>query len=149
MTVADLRPVVDWFIQLIETGTDRPVGDMVVPKVSDDDDLGAHCIVYLIPGGGFSGPILSAPDADVSLILQVTSVGKQRRQAQWMADLVRRVVLARTSSGAFQVQLDSPVGWAVIDRRPVGGPGGVDLGGKPPHYVFSQADRFEIYVTPG
>lgn len=146
MTVADVRPLTDWFIRLLEVGTSKPVGDMEVPV--RPDPLSPYCIVYPIPGGSFDGPPLVAPDADANVILQVTSAGKQRGQAQWMADLVRRVVLARDPAGAFQVRVDNPLGWAVIDRRPVGGPGGVDREGKAPHLVYSQSDRFGIFVTP-
>ncbi len=144
--IADVRPFTDWFIALLEAGTSKSVGDHRIPPLGDP--LDPYCIVYAIPGGGFDGPALTSPDADARLIHQVTSAGKTRAQAQWMADLVRRTVLSRTASGAFQVQLAAPLGWSIPDRRPVGGPGGIDPEGKDPHLVYSGSDRFEICITP-
>ncbi len=142
----DIRLFTDWFLGLL-SATGKPVGDIEVPVLPDPNS--AYCIVYPVPGGGFSGPPLVAPDTDAELIFQVTSAGKTREQAQWMAARTRMVVTDRLVSGVFQVTGPAPPdGWQVIDRQPVGGPGGVDAEGKLPHRVYSVPDRYRIYVTP-
>jgi hypothetical protein len=146
----DLRPFCDWMIALLLTGTGKPVGDHDVPTLPEPPPGQAespYCIVYSIDGGGFSGPALFAPNADAELMFQVTSAGRTRGQAQWMSDMVRRTVLARSSTG-FWVSQANPTGWVVADRRPDGPTPGVDVEGSAPHRVFSVPERFVVCVTP-
>lgn len=142
----DIREITDWFLSLIG-GTGKPVGNHEIPELPNTKS--PHFIVYSIPGGGFSGPALTAPHADAEMVFQVTSVGWQPQQAQWMAALARRTVIDRTAGGAFQVAGPTPpTGWVVNDRRPLGGPGGVDSEGNLPHRVYSVVDRYVVCVTP-
>lgn len=74
-----------------------------------------YCIVTPIPGGILNGPPMTAPEADVTLNYDVTSVGGDRRQANWIAGQVRRVLAGRTTTGALTYPLVCR-GHAELDR---------------------------------
>lgn len=139
-------------IDLLARGTGKLVGDAKAPPLPPgmpERDFWPYCIVYSIPGGSSSGS-LADPFEDSGLVYQVTSVGRTRQQAEWMADRVRNVWLSRTTRGTFQVPLVSPQGWTAAGRIPQDGSGGgVDREGEPPNEVFSVPDRYILQVTPG
>lgn len=154
MSVPDRQLITTAFVAMLATGTGKLVGDHKAPdgRVTGEP----YAVVYAIPGGGYWGPGLVAPDANGDFVYQVDSVswsssnnlsGGSRKQAEWMGDRVRRTVLAR-SNGAFQVAFPAVVGWTVADREPSGSPGGVAIVGASPHEVFTVAERFTLRLTP-
>ncbi len=149
MSVPDRRLLTSSVLTLIATGTARPTGDGKAPAI--DLALTAswpYAVVHVITGGGYWGSPLTRPDECADFVYQVDSVARRRDQAEWMADLVRRTVLARTSTGAFQVALANPAGWEVKDREADGGAGTVVAEGDPPNTVFSLSERFRFRVVP-
>lgn len=136
----DRRGVTDAFLALLRTGTSKPVGDHALPDHTPDQPF---AVVYSLPGGGFDGPPLTNPEDSSEFVYQVTSVGVTRQQAEWMADAIRRTVLARSSSGAFQVAIVSPTGVAICGRMGEA-PGGVEEEGN----LFSVAERFRLVAVP-
>lgn len=144
MTVPDRRLITNGLITLLDA-VGWPVGDHTAPeRVSGKGWI----VVYSIPGGGFEYGSLRMPDETAQFTYQIDSVGLSREQAEWGADAVRRTLLARTGTGAFQVAFPAVAGWAVIDRHPDGTPGGVTPEGTPPNRVFSNPERFVLCVTP-
>ena len=157
MSVPDRQLVTDALKATLVAGTGKQVGDHKAPL----DAVSPYCVLHVVAGGRFWGAPLIAPDAQADFVFQVDAVSgpvrdangqivtkATRKQAEWMADRVRRSVLARTSTGAFQVALTPPTGWIVADRAPDGGAGGVQVEGVPPNEVFSVAERFVLRVVP-
>lgn len=142
------KEVTEWLIELLGA-VGRPVGDHKAPA-GTIDSLAPYCIVYSIPGGGRSGPPFRAPEADKTFAFQVTSVGKNRGQAQWMADMVDATITGRGATGAFQVAGPdiSALTWRVVDRLGDDATGGVDPQGQPPTQVFNVPVRYLIQTTP-
>lgn len=154
MTVPDRQLVTTALVSMLASSTSKPIGDHKAPSTRVAGT--PYAVVYAISGGDFWGPGLVAPDSSADLVYQVDSVswrsadnlsGGSRKQAEWMGDLVRRTLLARTN-GAFQVAFPAVTGWSMADREPGGGAGGVDVAGTPPHEVFTVAERFVLRVTP-
>lgn len=88
MTVAaDARTVTDAFIALLDQAG-LTVGDGVAPTGAAPP----YCIVYPVSATTVAGTA-AAPSADVARVLQVTSVGDTREQAQWAADRAAAVLL--------------------------------------------------------
>lgn len=143
MTVTDMGPVVEWLIVLLENGTGRQVGDHQAPA---DPNL-PYCFVHILDGTSFSGPGLHSPDADAAVPIQVDSVGLTAASSRWLADRVRRTLLAR-DNGAFQVQLEDPPGYKIIDREPAGGPSNPIPEGVTDR-IWTTPERFIIHTTPG
>lgn len=125
--------------------TDRPIGRQKAPKFENPANPAfPYSIVYAIGGGEYSGPAFSDPDADVVCVYQVSSFGARDDQAELQATKIRKAVLSRTN-GAFTTELLDPEGMKIIDRRPQGGPGGVDENDG----IYFVAERFELVLTPG
>lgn len=143
--IADRGPVTSGFIEMLERGTNAPVGDHEIPELQSRKPW---AIVYAIDGGGYSGPPLTSPEADAQFVYQVTSSGLSREQVDWMADTVRRTVLARTPSGAFQVAFPFIEVYTVKNRHPDSPPGQLEIEGPPEHRVYSIPERFVLSVTP-
>lgn len=146
MTVPDRQLVTTALIAMLSTGTGKQVGDHKAPAVLTKGE--PYAIVYSLTGGGYWGPGLVAPTASSDVVYQIDAIGATRAQAEWMGDRVRRTVLARTATGAFQVAFPAVAGWDMADREPAGGPGGVDVAGTPPNEVFTVAERFTLRLTP-
>lgn len=144
MSVPDRQLITGALIAMLATSTSKQVGDHEAPP----DPVVPYSVVHCIPGGDYWGAPLAAPDAQADFVYQVDSVGLKRSQVEWMADRVRRCLLARSSTGAFQVTITNPAGWRIADRRPSGGPGGVDPQGVRPNKVFAVAERFVLSVVP-
>lgn len=68
-------------------------------------ELEFYALIRPIDSGESHGPPLAAPDADVSLEYDITSVGQDDRQAAWVADDVRRVMLGRNPNGGLLFDL--------------------------------------------
>lgn len=144
MTVPDRQLITDAFLSMLSTGTGKTVGDHKAPT----GQAFPYHVLHVIPGGGYWGAPLAAPDAQADFVYQIDSVSSQRKNCEWAADIARRTVLTRNPAGAFQVTLVPPTGWKVADRVPDGGPGGVTVEGVPPNEVFAVAERFVLRVVP-
>ncbi|HEX9991353.1 MAG TPA: hypothetical protein VGB14_00355 [Acidimicrobiales bacterium] len=92
----DRRKVTQALIDMLAAATTRPVGDLDRPPAGVEP----FAVVYPIPGGSSDGPA-QWPHADVDRVYQVSSVGKDRWQAEWMADKVRAAILGRNGNGAY------------------------------------------------
>lgn len=138
------RDLTSALIAMLQTATARPVGDGEVPQGFTIEQ--GYYIVYGIPNDGyFDGLEAAGQDADV--VYQVTSVGKRRDHADWLADRARLTILARTGP-TFQVAFVPPAGMKVIDRRPDSGlPGTPVSQGTPPNQRWQVAERFVLSVT--
>lgn len=60
-----------------------------------DSDFTPYRIVYPIPGGLFDGT-LGCPSDDASLIYQVTCIGRDRPQCEWVVDQTNEVLVEQT-----------------------------------------------------
>jgi len=152
MSVPDRQLLTNELIAMLKTATTKLVGDHKAPAgvpafVKGQPAPPPYSVVFTIPGGGYWGPGLSAPDSNADFTYQVDSVGFSRSQAEWLADRVRRSILARTATGAFQVAIADPAGWRIADRAPDGGAGGVQVGGDAQYEVYSIAERFVLRVV--
>lgn len=146
MSTVDRQPITEWVQRLLEAGTGRPVfrSDQV-PTTPDYP----FCVIHVIDAGEYNGPALRAPERDADLVYQVDSVGQRSDSAEWLADRVRRTILARyVGQRRFQVERPDPTGYKIVDRGPYGMGGtmpGDSTGGKPPE-VVSWPERFVIRV---
>lgn len=104
-----------------------------------------YVMIYPIPGGRFSGPAFSAPNADADAVYQLTSVGKGREQAEWLADRARHVMLDREDDGTFATAFPDIEGWVVYDRSPDSGPPPVTPDGAG---LWRVDERFVLCITP-
>lgn len=107
-----------------------------------------YAVLYAIPGGGFDGPPLTAPESDVHAIYQVTVAAGRRDQCQLLADKVRSVWTGRQANGTFDTPSPVIAGWVVADRIVADAPAGVEVDGAAPRYVFSVPQRFGVTLTP-
>ncbi len=145
------RELVTEAVKLMVAGSSGKLAD--VASAPDGADLKkGYYVLHSIPGGRYpddeSELALVAPNETVEIVYQVDGVAATYAQAEWLGDRVRHVFLARTSSGAFQVPFQPPAGWKCIDRRPDGGPGGVDVVGIKPNAVYTVVERFALAFTP-
>lgn len=107
-----------------------------------------YWMVSHLPGGDRSGPPLVAPDSDAALVFQVDGVALRRDAAQLAADRAVDVMIGRNAAGGFVRELVMPSGWALCDRMPSEGSGGVEQEGAPPNVVYTAPNRFTVVVTP-
>jgi hypothetical protein len=147
VSTVDRRPITDWFMRLLEAGTGRPV--VRADEVPSSPDY-PFIIVHPIEGGATSGSPLLYPDADADFVYQTDAVGVRQDSAEWMADAVRRTLLARHDH-RFQVNVEQPQGYRIASREYYTGPGGPIAGesntdGKTP-VVVSWPERFLIRVV--
>jgi hypothetical protein len=136
----DRDPVTDGLVDMLVAGTGRPCALNQAPSGATTP----YSIVYSIPGGGFDGS-LANPDGRCDFVYQVTSVGADENDAQQHADLVRRKLLERSANGAFTAVIAAGA-FAVILRRPDGGPGGMTTEGAGDYLVVSIPERFVLTV---
>lgn len=148
MTTPDIRLPFAGILGMLQAAVAFPIGDHEVPKPEDRLPRKPWGVVYLIDGGEFDGPPLTAPNADASFIVQIDVVGARPDHALWGGDMVRRTMISRSASGAFQVASPDLEALKVSDRLPMGGPSGLVPGGDPGHRVYSWSERYAIYVTP-
>lgn len=140
--MSDRRTVTAALLDLLETTT-LPIGDHTAPAEVAGKPW---AVLYSIPGGEVSDHNLAAVETGIDLIYQVTSVGRRRDQAEWMADLIRATVIGRTA-GAFIATWPVMTGLKVADRQLWGGVGGVEPSGEAPHRLWSVAERFLIRIV--
>ncbi len=113
------------------------VGDGEAPPVASAND--PYLVVHSLPGGPLDGT-LGSPDADGSLLYQISAWGISREQSQAAADVARNalfddpiVIAGRT---VMRVGLDSSGGTFRDD----------DLGETPS--LYQTPDRYRIRTTP-
>lgn len=73
-----------------------------------------HVIIHPIPSGTISGD-LDDPDGMPTLEYQVTYIGLNRKQAEWMASTGQEIITGRTVGGQFMHGI-TPVEGYVVDR---------------------------------
>ena len=105
-------------IAAIELGTGKPVGDHVAPENADGTTKDhPYSILEVTSGGARWGPAWFDPEADADFEFMISSVGSTPRQALWLADRVREVMIGRNSEGQFIHTLAMPAGVRIMDRR--------------------------------
>lgn len=154
-SVVSRRAVFEGVLAGVQNGTNVPpidvtVFDTVVALEDAEDTISSYpyVVAYDIGSVAPTGPSLTAPEADGGLLIQFTSVGRTRAQAQWCSDLVRRVMTQRAPDGDFAVPMGDTDQWVVIDRASYGGAAGVTVEGTPPNEIYSVPDVYVVYVTP-
>ncbi len=112
------------------------VGDAVRPD--DATATAGYVVVYGLGGGTTDGPV-GNPEDDAAALYQLTSVGHDRKQAEWVADKARQVLLAATLT---------LTGGRKVLRVGVDMLGGVirDDDVAPP--IWYSPDRYRIFTTP-
>lgn len=107
-----------------------------------------YLAVSAIPGGAFSGPPLTHPDADAELVYQVDAIGTRRDQAQALGDWAAGRLLRREVDGAYTHDFGTVEGWAVMARMPTDTtPGGVEVT-PAPTTLYRDSRRYTIALTP-
>lgn len=148
----DRAPVTAAVVALLKWGTGRPMGEARVPPGGTDEAPDVteapelpYSIVYALPGGSYGGPGLVDPQADIEWPYQVTSVGADRTQAEWMRDLCHRVMVLRDADGAFvwPMTIGDGTSIAVMDRRSET-PGGE----TPSDGTVALAETYYVVTTP-
>lgn len=145
MTMPRLAPVQLFTNALLDMlAAEMRVGDHEVPK----DRTFPYSILYQLDDAPPpDGPVLTGPEEDLAIGFQITSVGSGRKQAQWQADRVRRVMVGRNSEGGLLFPLPIVAGWTVAGRLGAA-PGGVAVEGSAPTLLFQVPDRYTLHVTP-
>lgn len=107
-----------------------------------------YLALFAIPGGGFTGPPLTAPTADAQLVYQLDSVGTRRDQAQLQGDKAATVLVGRRPDGTFLVDFEGIEGWAFCDRMPTDTtPGGVEVV-PAATTLYRDTRRYTFALTP-
>lgn len=107
-----------------------------------------YSCLYSIDGGSYSGPPLTAPEADLTALFQVDAVGTRRDQAQWLADKIKEVTLGRGPGGQLLYPLSVPTGWRECARLAAGTPPGVIRDPTAKNPLYSVPQRFAAAITP-
>ena len=162
MAETDRSPLDNVILAALRANLDEPVGDLRAPKAraseiaagaDKDSDAMPPFHIYVPMGlgaGGRSGPSFSdAMYDDAVWIVQVTSVGRNREEAQFAADMAARVLIGRDDDD-WLVSLDVPAdvgndvtGLLVTMREQQSTSGPIAVGS-----LVHVSDRFEIYTSP-
>jgi hypothetical protein len=134
-------------VTMLATQTSKPVAFGRVPDtVTYDADnllIDPYVIVTPLIASQIDGS-WAAPAEQVTVPLQLSSVGRDDEQAQWMADVARQTLLGRSASGAFTNDI-TVADVKVIDRRPTYIGGAVPAGGG----LWEAIDSFDLEITVG
>jgi len=135
MPVAEPVTHHDAVIATVDAAVSVPVDD--VPG-----DTAPYVTVYANPGGRLDGS-LASPDDDVRFPVQVTCVGRHRKEAQYLQAAVRVALLdesnvAVAGRSVMRVTLEQPSG---VMRDP-------DVGERPEQQVWFTTDVFHVHTTP-
>ncbi|MER6391291.1 hypothetical protein ABT236_22840 [Streptomyces sp. NPDC001523] len=97
---------------MLVAATGRPCGVGVLPLVDGNPAPLPYSVLYPM-GGAVDGAPFSDISEDALLTYQVTIVAARVDQAEWLADRVRRAILARTPAGGWESELIIPgaVAW--------------------------------------
>lgn len=113
-TVHDNADLAAALITRLVSETARQVGDAEAP----DTPVTPYCVVYPLPDLASEGP-LPDPTEQVASQIQVTCVGSDRDEAQWMQSKVREALLGWTPTipgvGTFPMDLAQGSG---VTRNP-------------------------------
>lgn len=145
VTTAVYQMVKDGLTSLSVAVYDTDIPDGVTPTYP-------YVVGFQVEGGGFSGPPLADPEADIRIAFQWDAVGKQRNQAQWARDRVAKVMVARTGTGALVVPLGLllPANYRECGRMMLDGPDGPIL--TPPASpgstrLYTVPQRYAVDIT--
>lgn len=131
MTAPATRELTDDLLADLQAAHPR-IGDAVAP----DDTTTPYAVLYAAGSGPAEGPV-SDPNADSSLLYQITCVGGDRMEAEWLSDLLRPILLAPRSV----------TGWTVPQPRlETSQPVRRDDSTFPP--LFYTADQVRLWMTP-
>lgn len=129
VTVHNPRLLYNAIITRLATQTEKSVGDAVRP----DNPSNPYAVVYPLPDRATLGT-LTDPNAISLQLFQVTCVGTDMDEAQWMQNRVRSALLGWTPTlvgfTANRIELDLGSGVLRDDDGP----------------VFYTTDRFSLYV---
>lgn len=130
MSLPVIREHTDGVIAALQ-GFGVTTGDAQAPTGASEK----YAVVYAIPGGNAYGT-LGARHDDAELIYQVTCVGKDRKQAEWVADKAMGLLagFAVTGRSVPVVELESAPGIQRDDTK------------SPP--LFYSTPRFRLFTTP-
>jgi hypothetical protein len=143
MNVPKRRKVIEAIIKLIEDKSDRRVGVATAPvDVNSNQAELPYATIYPIDGSPFSGPPLCGPQEDVRFDFQINSFGKRFDQAEWLADLIREIIIGRDENGDLinKIQVD---GLYILNQEVVGSTGKLDNVGQ----IWMVEETFGFYVT--
>lgn len=130
------------FIALLDAQLANPVGDHTTDGIST---VGAYHVVYSVDGGGIFGSF-GEPHQDVTLVFQVNTVGRSRKQCQGLAWIASNVIVEMSPSGGHVHGL-AGIGWVggLREQQTFDAPHdeGTDETGK---RVWAQRERFEVAV---
>lgn len=135
MSVADPVTHHDAVIAAVDVAVSVPVDD-------EPGDAAPYITVHSTPGGDLSGSMAS-PDDDVRFPVQVTCVGRHRKEAQYLQAAARVALLDESNlsiagRSVMRVSLEQPSG---VTRDP-------DVGEKPGQAPWFTTDVFHIHTTP-
>lgn len=105
-------------------------------------------VLHSIAGGGYSGPPLTAPEADVAYTYQVDVVGTRVDQVEKGRDELHARLVGRDAAGAFLHALEEIPGWAWVYRLSSGTPDGVDVEKAPQGTICTAVQRYTVVLTP-
>lgn len=139
------RPLSAIVLETLRSVTGRPIDitNVPAPETGAVNPAPPYAIIYPIPGGAFTGGPLQGVFTDGDFRFQVTSVGIDYIQCEWMADRVRRTLLGRNNDGSHTFSLNTDE-YDVILRESESGPGDVGRVEK----LYSSAERFRFVTTP-
>jgi hypothetical protein len=136
--------VTDAFEVMMKAGLEDP-GAVAVPPPNVTDAAGKiripHWIIYPVPSAGGESSF-SDPFELVNFEYQVTYVGTTRKQAEWLADAGRAVVVSRTPSGGWTHSLSLSVGYCADRSVSLFGGVATDAPG-----AFTVVDSYNLVVT--
>ena len=136
--------VTDALVAMLASVTGKEIGDAKAPAPTGTNPLPdlPYAVVYPMPYRHRVNPDFADADPDVALIYQVTSVGENRGQAEWMADQVYKAILTRSGSG-FANAITLPPGHKVYGRSwEESGPASYE--GE----LVGSHESFALYVSP-
>lgn len=112
--------------------------------ITDVDTVGEYpyTVIYLIEGGGYSGPAWFAPEGDAHMVIQASHVGDSVDQVLHLADDFREMMLGRDADGQLAVSIPGVTG-----RLPYGGPPGTLVEGEPGERVYNLPERFVLQIV--
>lgn len=105
-------------------------------------------VLHSIAGGGYFGPPLTDPEADVAYTYQVDVVGSRVDQVEKGRDELHVRMVGRNADGAFLHALKEVPGWTWVDRLTSGTPDGVSVVKAPSGTTCTASHRYTVVLTP-
>lgn len=145
MTSVEEDTVTTAVIEMLKTGLDT-AGVAVYDHGAPANRDFPYVVVYRIPGGTATGPILYDPDADITIPYQIDAVSNRRDSAEWAAGQVGQIMVGYVN-GVLEYALPLPDTARECGRMRTD-LGGVEPEGLPPNRVYTVPNRYEVTVTP-